>query len=145
MYENERAQILEYAAGDELCRESVALDRCAGMMTCETEALEPEAQGRIVELTVRLRNICPGRRTALGVLLHETDENGREHPRGMRTVMVPAHSEPSGCDILVRNIRFVLPEELSLAGEDCQRRFVVRTLAHYIDVDECASCACRIR
>jgi len=144
MNENERV-CLQYAADREMRCEHLAMDRCADAMVYELEDVELESRGRIIELTLMLRDVCPGKRTALGVMLHERDADGGEYPRGMRTMTIPAHGAPCNQDILVRQIRFVLPEELSLAGEDCQRRFVVRTLAHYIDVDEGALCACRIR
>ena len=121
--------------------ESVAMDACADVMICELDDIVLESRGRIIELMVRIRNVCPGKRTALGILLSETDGNGGEESRGMRTMTVPAHNEPGCRDILVRSIRFVLPEDLSLCRENGQRTFSVRTVAHYVDLAEGESCA----
>ena len=143
MYSNERAVTLQYAAGEERGWERVAMDSCADTMVCELENICPETRGRIVELTVRIRNVCPGKRTALGVMLHETGADGSREPRGMKSVTVPAHNESGSCDILVRGLRFVLPEDISLAEEGAGRQFAVRTIAHYIDFDESCACCCR--
>ena len=145
MYDNERAVTLQYAAGEDPCSESVALDSCADTMICELEDISPETRGRIIELTVRVCNVCPGKRTALGVMLHETGGTGRQQPRGMKAVTIPAHNEAGSRDILVRGIRFVLPEDISLAGEGEGRQFAVRTIAHYIDIDDTSACGCRAR
>ena len=143
MYENERATTLQYAAETDACGESLAISRCGDTMSCELDDIELDARGRIIELMVRIKDVCPGKRTALGILLHETNGNGEEQARGMKTITVPAHNENCNRDILVRNIRFVLPEDLSLAEEGEQRRFAVRTLAHYIDIDDSSACSCR--
>ena len=145
MYENEYAPILHFAADAEICPESLVTDGCSDVMVYELEDICPETRGQIIELTVCIRNVCPGKRTALGVMLHESGEGGQEEPRGMKTMTIPAHNESCNQDILVRHIRFVLPEDLSLAGAGCGRRFAVRALAHYIDLDDGAACACRER
>lgn len=142
MNDHDRIMTLHYAAGRYDEGESVALDRCSDTMTCELADMEAESRGRILELCVKIVNVCPGKRTALGVILSESDGNGGEEHRGMKTMTVPAHNEPGSRDILVRGIRFVLPEELSLACEGGQRQFVVRTVVHYVDLDDGQSCAC---
>ena len=142
MNEHEYAA-LQYAADGEMRCEYLAMDRCADAMTYELEDIELDARGRIVELTLKLKDVCPGKRTALGIMLHERDEDGAEYPRGMRTMTVPAHSAPCNQDIVIRRIRFVLPVDLSLARPGCQREFVVRTTVHYVDIDDGCACACR--
>ena len=98
-----------------------------------------ESTGRIVELSVTIKNVCPNRRTALGVILTETDCSGKEHMRGIKTITVPAHHS-SGCrDILVKCIRFVLPDGLNVscssgAGMCGTRNLRAQVIAHNIDI-----------
>ena len=99
-----------------------------------------ESLGRILQLDVTVKNVCPGKRVALAVILTEEDENGLEHQRGMKTFALPAHSAPGCRDILVRCIKFVVPESLAMAGEEpgamCSpRKFKARFNAHNIDTD----------
>lgn len=140
MYDRDYAAASEYEAAQDIRTDTFSMDHCTDTMSCELDGMELEHRGRIVELNVRLRSVCPGKRTALGILLYETDENGRSEPRGMKTLTVPSHNEAHPCDITVRRIRFVLPEDLRLCPEGEARRFAVHTAAHYIDAD--ASCLC---
>ena len=99
-----------------------------------------ESQGRILQLSVTLKDICPGKRTALAAILTEVDQQGNEYPRGIKTLTIPAHTA-SGCrDIRVRCIKFVVPEDLDVSGgsppSTCdQRNFKARFIAHSIDSD----------
>lgn len=93
-----------------------------------------ESQGRILMLDVNIRNVCPERRVALGIVLTELDELDNEFPRGLKTLTVPAHHEPSCRDVLVKCVKFVLPEDLNVSDAPCQRRrFRIRLIAHNID------------
>ena len=99
-----------------------------------------ESQGRILQLDVTVKNVCPGKRVALAVILTEVDCKGKEHSRGMKTITIPAHKY-SGCrDVLVKCIKFVLPEDLDVSGGKpkamCNARyFKARFIAHNIDTD----------
>lgn len=142
MNENERAMTFQFAAAAGDHTDDIALDRCADCMVLCLSDVELDERGRMLELSVRLKNVCPGKRVALGVILNELDEGGNEYARGMRAVTVPAHNESCGCDVLVRGIRFVLPEDLC-SSSDGNRRFTARTTVHYVDLDEAQGCACR--
>lgn len=99
-----------------------------------------ESLGRIVQLDVTLKRICPGKRVALAIILTEVDDKCEEHSRGMKTVTVPAHHSPTCRDIQVRCVKFVLPEDLNVSGS-CphslcgSRKLKARLIAHYIDTD----------
>ena len=123
----------------------LTMESCQGCVVLDAGAVQLESQGRILQLEVTVKNVCPGKRTALAVLLSEVDEHGMEHPRGMKTYALPAHSGPGCQDILVRCIRFVLPESLDVSGSTpdamCNDRdFRVRFLAHSIDSDFVCCC-----
>lgn len=93
---------------------------------------EEEALGRVLDVNATLLNVCPGRRSALGVTLTEVDENGAEYARGFRAVTVPAHNGRCNQDVQVDTMRFILPEDQSLQA---RRHFIVRTQHHYLDAD----------
>ncbi len=97
-----------------------------------------DSLGRIVQLDVTLKGVCPGKRVALAIVLTELDDKDEEHQRGMKVITVPAHYESSCQDVLVKCVRFVLPEDINEAGEPAgfqcaDRRFRARVLANYID------------
>ena len=99
-----------------------------------------ESLGRILQLNVTIKDVCPGKRVALAVFLTEVGFDGQEHSRGLKTMVIPAH-QASGCrDIQVKCIKFVLPEELDVSGglpeAICNpRKFKARVIAHVIDTD----------
>ena len=99
-----------------------------------------ESLGRIVQLDVTVKNVCPGKRVALAMILTEVDQNGMEYQRGMKAFTLPAHSFPTCRDVLVRCVKFVLPEDLDVSGKSprslCgKRNLKVRVIAHNIDTD----------
>lgn len=128
----------------EACPEpvDVTIDGCTDTVEFDACEIGMESLGRIVQLDVTLRNVCPHKRVALAVLLHEVDSCGNEYKRGMKTMTVPAHTRATCHDVTVRCIKFVLPEDLDVSGStdsicNC-RKFKARFIAHYIDNDfEC--------
>lgn len=113
---------------------------CRDLLTVEAGDAVPEGLGRMLVVDVRLRRICPNRRVALAVTVTEKDGAGREHPRGVKYLLVPAHHAAGCCDLLVKCVKFVLPEALDVSGGATDaicnaRRFEVRTVANYVDTD----------
>ena len=120
----------------------VTVDGCTDTVEFDAGELGMESLGRIVQLDVTLRNVCPQKRVALAILLSEVDCKGCEHKRGMKTLTIPAHTRETCRDVTVRCIKFVLPEDLDVSGTTdsiCNTRsFKARFIAHYIDNDfEC--------
>lgn len=120
----------------------VTIDGCEDTIEFDAGDLGMESIGRILQLDITLKNICPQKRVALAVLLNEVDSVGIEHKRGMKTMTIPAHTRENCQDVIVRCIKFVLPEDLNVSGTTdsiCNtRRFKARFIAHYIDNDfEC--------
>ena len=91
---------------------------------------EEEMQGRVLDVNVTLRNVCPGRCSSLGLSLSELDEDGTEYARGFRAISVPAHNARCYQDVQLDTVRFVLPEERGLQR---RRHLIVRTTHHYLD------------
>lgn len=94
--------------------------------TCQME----ENMGRVLDVNCTLQNVCPGRRSALGMTLMELDDNGAEHARGFQAINVPAHHGRCNQDITLDTVRFILPEDQHMQQ---RRHFVVRTQHHYLD------------
>ena len=90
----------------------ICIDGCEDSIEFDAGDLGIESLGRIVQLDVKLKNICPHKRVALAAIMTEVDEYGEEHRRGMKTVTVPAHHYESCRDVTVKCIKFVLPEDL---------------------------------
>lgn len=120
----------------------IGIEGCEDTVEFDAGEVELESLGRVLQLDVTLKRVCPHKRVALAVILTEVDDKGKEHKRGLKTVTVPAHNM-NGCrDVLVRCIKFVLPKDLSVAGDTddiCgKRKFKARFIAHYVDNDfEC--------
>ena len=118
----------------------LSVDGCEDAVTMDMGDAYLESQGRIIQMDVTIKNVCPGKRVALAAILTEVDENGEEHQRGMKAMTIPAHNYPSCRDVQVKCIKFVVPEDLDVSGGSpramCnQRKFKGRFIAHNIDTD----------
>ncbi len=113
---------------------------CSDAVVVDMGDVALESTGRIIQMDVTIKNVCPGKRVALAAILTEVDENGMEYQRGMKTMTIPAHSAPACRDVQVKCIKFVVPESLDVSGGDTQslcneRNFKARFIAHNIDTD----------
>ena len=120
----------------------VTIGGCDDVVEYNAGEIGLDSPGRILELDATIKDVCPGRRVALAVILNEVDDEYNEHKRGLKTITVPAHDKDGCRDVTVRCIRFVLPEDLDVSGDPdaiCnERKFKARFIAHYIDNDfEC--------
>ncbi len=121
---------------------SVHFDNCDTVIDMDlpspTGAYDLKCNGRLLILGIRLKNICVGRRVALGVIVSEVI-NGTEYSRGFKAITVPAQTCPGTCPcqcqtVHIKPITFVLPEDLDNTPDLCDTRdFRVRVIAHYID------------
>ena len=110
---------------------------CSDSVVMDMGDVYLESLGRILQLDVTIKHVCPNKRVALAVLLTEVGQNGVEYPRGTKTMTIPAHHFPTCRDVLVKCIKFVIPEDLDVSGSTqsmCNpRSFKVRFIAHTID------------
>lgn len=119
----------------------VTIDGCEDSLMFDSGDLAMHSTGRILQLNVTLKNVCPGKRVALAVMVAEVDSEGMEYKRGLKTMTVPAHNRDRCRDVKINCIKFVLPEDLSVAenadgSSICgDRRFKASFIAHYIDSD----------
>ncbi|MBQ2698835.1 MAG: VWA domain-containing protein [Firmicutes bacterium] len=114
----------------------VSMEGCSDSIIFDAGELELGSLGRILQLNVRLRDVCPGKRVALAVLLTEAGEAEEPRPRGIKVLTIPAHTEESCRDVEVRCIKFVIPDEETDAELPCAaRRFSASFIANYLDHD----------
>ena len=156
-YSDEEGNVVEFPSPEmevdcgivispEACPEpvDVTIGGCEDSIEFDAGDLVMESLGRILQLDVTLKNVCPNKRFALAAIVTEVDDNDVEHKRGLKTMTVPAHTRESCRDVTVKCIKFVLPEDLDVSGSAnamCNnRRFKARFIAHYIDSDfECCN------
>ena len=125
----------------EPCPEPVdlSISGCEDSIDFDAGTFAMGSLGRMVQLNVTVRSVCPNRRVALAVILSEVDDNGNECQRGIKFFTIPAHTRGGCQDVTVRCIKFVLPEDADAAstcgsGGLCrQRNLRVRMIANYID------------
>lgn len=123
----------------------VTIEGCQDSLVMDLGDTYAQSLGRILQVNTTLKNICPGKRVALAVVLTEVDQNGIEYHRGMKALTIPAHNEPTCRDVEVRCIKFILPEDLNVSGGTpgvpCgPRNLRVRAFCHNIDNDfECCN------
>ena len=123
----------------------IHIDGCEDSVEIDAGNLWLGSTGRIIQLDVTLKNVCPHKRIALAAILTEKDDHGYEHDRGIKILTVPAHTKQSCHDITVRCIKFVLPDQPNILGSGTSfcndKNLKVRFLANYIDSSfECCKC-----
>lgn len=132
------------------CSDIVITEPCPETFDLEingcTEAIEFNAGdleltnlGRILQLDATIKNVCPNKRVALAIMVNEVDDFDVEYKRGFKVLTIPAHTLDTCQDILIRCIKFVLPEELNATNTlnmmCTSRKFRVSFIANYIDYD----------
>lgn len=115
------------------------MEGCQDMLFFDAGEVYIPSLGRILSVDVTVKNVCPHKKVALAVILTEVDENGEEQSRGMKIMTLPAHDGDVCRDILVKCVKFVLPENVEDPTEEvflcAKRTFKVRLLANYLDSD----------
>lgn len=125
----------------EPCPEPIELEieGCNDSIEFDAGEIELTSLGRILQIDATIKNVCPNKRVALAIILNEVDNFDIEYKRGLKILTIPAHTQPNCQDILIRCIKFVLPEELNVTNtlnQMCSpRKFKVSFIANYIDFD----------
>lgn len=111
----------------------VTVEGCTDSVVVDAGEIALDSVGRILQLDVTVKNVCPHRRVSLAVILTEVGPKEEKETRGVKVLTIPAH-QGTGCrDVLVRCVRFAVPEDgASLCAP---RKFQVQTFAHYMDSD----------
>lgn len=98
------------------CEKSFTMVGCEDFKKVDVGDICLQDQGRVIQLEGSIPNVCPSKRIALAVCLFEVDRKGKEQPRGVRVLTVPAHHGPGCKTVKVRCVTFVVPED-----QDCPR------------------------
>lgn len=116
-----------------------AAEGCRDAVTVALPEVQLASLGRIVQVDVTLKHVCPDRRIAAAVILTELDADGAEHASGVKSVLVPAQTGEGCRNVVLKCISFVVPEALDASGSPASlcnaRRFRARVLANYVDTD----------
>lgn len=111
--------------------QNIDFDNCQDYLDYDLGNYFLDNLGRILELSLTIKDVCPNKKVALAVILNQVDDLGVETKKGMKIISVPPHNSDVCEDIRLTNIKFVLPEENGLL---CQkRRYAARVIANYID------------
>ena len=111
----------------------VTVEGCTDAVVVNAGEISLDAVGRILQVDVTVKDVCPHRRVSLAVILTEEEDTGEKTTRGVKVLTIPAHQEVGCRDVLVKCIRFAVPEN---SGKLCApRRFQVQSFAHYMDSD----------
>ncbi len=93
--------------------------------------------GRFLNVCLTIKHVAPAKQIAVGLALYETT-GGHRVIKGHKTFAV-AHNRDCCSDITLKNIHFVLPEEIAETQDKtniCSKRtFELDTTSHYIDLD----------
>lgn len=111
----------------------VTVEGCTDAVVVDAGEISLDAVGRILQVDVTMKDVCPHRRVSLAVILTELDQNGEKETRGVKVLTIPPHQKAGCQNVQVRCVRFAVPEE---GGNLCTpRKFQVQTFAHYMDWD----------
>ena len=95
--------------------------------------------GRLIQLDLVLKSICPGKQVSATILLTEKDSLGAEQVRAVKHILVPAQTGTVCQDITLRCVQFSVPEATDPAGNPSSicnpRNFYARVIANYLDSD----------
>ena len=112
---------------------------CKDSIEFDAGDIELTSLGRILQIDTTIKNVCPNKRVALAVMLNEVDDFDVEYKRGFKVLTIPAHTQNTCQDILIKCIKFVLPEDLNVTNSFnmmcTPRKFRVSFIANYIDYD----------
>lgn len=113
--------------------EKIIFDKCQDKKEKTIGPVRLKCQARLLRLNVVLKNVCKGRKIAIGVLVIE-DKKTKAF-KGTE-IMVPGERGKGCVDIKINNFCFVLPEK-----SICDKRKVeAKVIAHYIDFGKKDDC-----
>ena len=117
-----------------ICLESGENNKCVTLADQDLFSV-----GRFLTLRLTVKNVAPNKQIAIGIKIYETT-GGTRVIKGNKMYAV-AHNGECCQNITLKNIHFVLPEEIAETDDKsniCSRRtFDIETTSHYIDIDRC--------
>lgn len=117
----------------------IVFDACDDIKNCDIGNFDVDETGKILRLSLTLKDVCPRKRVALAVMLYELDSRNKKYERGLKIITIQKSKENVSRDIKVKDIVFVLPNDIGV-GTNGRRRFVASVKTNYIDVVEDNCC-----
>jgi hypothetical protein len=136
---DDEKKVKKFICPEHLCKSDVfTVKSCDDFVCYDLGEYFIKQNGFILELSLKLKDVCPKRHTALAVILYELDECDKEYLRGFKTLLLPPTGKCVCDDICVECLHFVIPAALVM-NKDCHpcepRRFVAHYIANYVDSD----------
>ncbi|MTI65313.1 MAG: hypothetical protein FH753_01790 [Firmicutes bacterium] len=99
----------------------------------DNKGVEIKCQGRLLKIKVKIKNICKGRKIALGILLLECiNEEFKTKGFKATNIYIPDDGDKCKCcNLTVGDFLFVLPEE----NICCKKTLVAKVIVHYTDLE----------
>lgn len=114
----------------------ITLEGCDDTAHFDLGEIYSDCVGRILTLDLTLRNVCPGKRMAVAIVITEFVGN-TEVSRGFKTMIVQGPTATECGDVFLECVSFVLPEDPDERGCErglCRTRNMrVRVLSNMID------------
>ena len=130
---------------DDAVTVSTTVENCVDTGVLVVNPFEMQSLGRILQLNIRVNNVCPNKRLSVAAILTETEDEDGTNPivRGVKTFLVPAQGGDGCNDMCINCINFVAPEELVSDFDEtadtttmCRDRYFSATvIAHHADSD----------
>lgn len=127
------------------CPDPVAITAsgCEECVCADLGCTSLETSGRILNLSMTLKGLCPGKRVAVGILVSEVDACGNVYDCGFKTLVIPPQRSSTGgfcAPVRVRGMRFVVPDSIPGLPHCAKRTFLVRVFTNTIDFCGCDPC-----
>ncbi len=103
----------------------ITVEGCSDYAEVELSDTYLKPHMRVIEIDVTVKDVRPGDRLPMMVSLAETGTGGYGYWRGTRSVTVPAHEFPTCRDVMIRRVRFEVPEDVNVSGRPVSRNFKV--------------------
>lgn len=120
-------------------KHDIYFEGCDNIKSCDLGSKFVDEQGKILDLALTLRDVCPLKRTAVAIALYEIGSCHSKKLISLKVKTIPASGGTERKDICVDNIRFVIPDDIDTSTND-RRRFFVEVSANYIDVVSSDNC-----
>ena len=132
---------IKFNAEDYTVSATIIIPGCTDYKQSNLGDIPLSSQGRLLDLSCNLKNVCANRQVAIGIFLNELNSYGREKPYAFKSIFYPGHACQPCHDVTIDHIHFVLPEVLDASGNPdsmCNaRKFVAKVTAHYINTGSC--------
>jgi len=106
-------------------REDITVEVCSDNAEVELSDTYLKAHMRVIEIDVTVKDVRPGDRMPMMVSLAETGTDGHGYWHDTRAVTVPAHEFPTNRDVMIRRVRFEVPEDAKVSSRPFVRNFKV--------------------